>query len=532
MQNGAALVEEVVPAGSGVSPSPVPKGRPSVPEFEFGARKPEVGQPVIEPGSTVCSNCKGVNKEGTRFCITCGLSLEAQLKEAAAAQERARSQSMATPVATPIVTALKPPTPIALAPAAPVPIASTPIVPSPAPPVVSPLPAAVAPIAAIAHAAPIAPTPMVPIGGARPAPATVRVCLRCRGACDSGTAFCKFCGASLADAPVTAAAPAAPPVPKPTAAAPPPVSSGPIASPPTPTSSGPVSKPVISSPVASPGIGPAALPVPIAPVPVAPPPAPPAAPPAPPAPQVSTASKPAALPLPQGNARGKLVIIAKDGGEGQSYPIHATLDIGRSEGDVVIADDRYLSPRHARLIWKDKQLILRDMGSANGVYLRIPSSGGDAPPRPTSTPVAQKLSDQDLILIGQQVIRFEIVKDAEEGLGAAMQHGTLLFGTPTAPRYARLCQRTVEGVTRDVFHVRKAETVLGRESGDIVFTEDPFLSRRHAVIRYDAARKTFTIADFGSSNGTFLQIHGDVTVKSGDEFRVGQQLFRILIGEA
>ena len=82
-------------------------------------------------------------------------------------------------------------------------------------------------------------------------------------------------------------------------------------------------------------------------------------------------------------------------------------------------------------------------------------------------------------------------------------------------------------MTRDVFHVRKQDTVLGRESGDIVFTEDPFLSRRHAVIRMDATKKTFTISDFGSSNGTFLQIRGEVALKAGDEFRVGQQLFRI-----
>jgi pSer/pThr/pTyr-binding forkhead associated (FHA) protein len=132
-----------------------------------------------------------------------------------------------------------------------------------------------------------------------------------------------------------------------------------------------------------------------------------------------------------------------------------------------------------------------------------------------------------LILLGQQVIRFEVVKDAEEGFGPAVQHGTLLFGTPTAPRYARLCQRTVEGVTRDIFYVRKLETVLGRESGDIVFTEDPFLSRRHAVLRVDPAKKTFSLADHGSSNGTFLQIRSDVPVTTGDEFRVGQQLFRV-----
>jgi pSer/pThr/pTyr-binding forkhead associated (FHA) protein len=71
------------------------------------------------------------------------------------------------------------------------------------------------------------------------------------------------------------------------------------------------------------------------------------------------------------------------------------------------------------------------------------------------------------------------------------------------------------------------ETVLGRESGDIVFTEDPFLSRRHAAIKYDQAQKRFTLADLGSSNGTFLQIREEVHLKDGDCFRIGQQLFRI-----
>jgi pSer/pThr/pTyr-binding forkhead associated (FHA) protein len=144
----------------------------------------------------------------------------------------------------------------------------------------------------------------------------------------------------------------------------------------------------------------------------------------------------------------------------------------------------------------------------------------------------QELVDQDLFLIGQQVLRFEVVKSAEEGFGAASEHGTLLFGSPAAPRYARLSQRTVEGVAREVFHLRKTETVIGRESGDIVFTDDPFLSRRHAVLRAigtaqgNGAPRRFAIADLGSSNGTFLQVRGEVRLRSGDHFRIGQQLFR------
>src|SRR6202044_2190325 len=102
-----------------------------------------------------------------------------------------------------------------------------------------------------------------------------------------------------------------------------------------------------------------------------------------------------------------------------------------------------------------------------------------------------------------------------------------LFGCPPVARYARLSQRTVEGVTRDVFYIRKAETVLGRESGDIVFTEDPFLSRRHAAIRLEREPRRFLLTDLGSSNATFIQVRGEVALEPGDQFRIGQQLFRV-----
>jgi pSer/pThr/pTyr-binding forkhead associated (FHA) protein len=232
-------------------------------------------------------------------------------------------------------------------------------------------------------------------------------------------------------------------------------------------------------------------------------------------------------------SRGRLVVIAKDGGEGPSYPLYDQVDIGRVEGNIVVAEDRYLSPRHARLERTGATLQLRDLGSVNGVFLRLaPGRSNGSKPAESEVP----LRDQDLFLVGQQVIRFEVVRDAEEGLGPAIEHGTLLFGTPTSPRFARLCQRTIEGVTRDVYYISKRETVLGRESGDIVFTEDPFLSRRHAIIRADSlpppSKSTsdearFTLIDLGSSNGTFIQIRGNVTLKDGDQFRIGQQLFRV-----
>jgi pSer/pThr/pTyr-binding forkhead associated (FHA) protein len=245
--------------------------------------------------------------------------------------------------------------------------------------------------------------------------------------------------------------------------------------------------------------------------------------------------------------RARLVLIARDGGEGPAYPLGESSDIGRVEGNILVGDDRYVSPRHARIQSRGSAYYLRDLGSTNGVFVRIPFARdgagaaavprkADKPDKPGSgepPPLEQPIVDQDLFLAGQQVLKFEVVKHAEEGFGVASDNGTLLFGTPAAPRYGRLSQRTVEGVVRDVYHLQKAETIIGREVGDLVFTEDPFLSRRHVAIVIQGSvapgsrgPRRFSLVDLGSSNGTFLQLREEIRLKNGDHLRIGQQLFR------
>ncbi len=438
-----------------------------------------------------CRVCDTVNAANVRYCTSCGSNLD--------------------------------PVPAAAAP----PHAAAP--PPPAPP-----PAQAGPAPAPAPAAAIAPARVVDLGPGAASPGQpVRTCTRCRGTVDPGAQFCKFCGASLADS-------GAQPRASGNGAAPQPVAKA--VAPPTPLAAfapagvAPLPSP---SPIGGDGASPSAY-GPPPPMPVASP-APPAvarAPAAPPAPAAPAVAKPATSP-----SRGRLVVIAKSGADGPSYPFGDMLDVGRSEGHVIVSEDPYLSPRHVRIAYVNGKLVLRDLGSTNGVFLRLAAARHVDGPSRAGGEVAVPLQDQDLILVGQQVLRFDVLREAENGLGAASEHGTLLFGSPAAKRYARLGQRTVEGVTRDVYYLRKMETVLGRESGDVVFTEDPFLSRRHAAIRAlgrdgaplaptanagDVAR--FALVDLGSSNGTFLRIRNEVELQSGDQFRVGQQLFRVEIG--
>jgi pSer/pThr/pTyr-binding forkhead associated (FHA) protein len=501
-------------------------GEPRVATQLGGVMQAPAPQPSSPPPLTKapmrCRVCDTVNNAGLRYCTSCGSTLEQQ------------QPAVAVPVPSPM---------------APMPVQQ-----------LSPHAATIAepskPPAAIA------PMRVVEVGiGEKDAP---RSCPRCRGTVDAGAQFCKFCGASLADPsesgrpspnrPIPAAAPPPPPIvaveaprgsnggsggrpatsPMPAAPPPPPA---PIAEPPLVARPVPSPSPIAASPGPPPVVpAPSPPPPPVAPVvsresslapptPYQPMPIPSAA-----VPERERAPvTPAAAPA---RTRGKLVVIAKSGADGPSYPIGDTLDIGRVEGHIIVGEDPYLSPRHVRIAYQNGKLVLRDLTSTNGVYLRL-APARDANARREGSggspaEVAVPLEDQDLILVGQQVLRFEVVKDAESGLGPAVEHGTLLFGSPASPRYARLSQRTVEGVTRDVYYVRKMETVLGRESGDVVFTEDPFLSRRHAAVRVsEGSPRKFSLVDLGSSNGSFLRIRTDVDLVPGDHFRVGQQLFRV-----
>lgn len=213
-------------------------------------------------------------------------------------------------------------------------------------------------------------------------------------------------------------------------------------------------------------------------------------------------------------AGSQLVTILKDGSEG---PVHrlgtAVTDLGRFEGNITLPDDPYLSPRHARIQKRGDRHYLRDLGSVNGIFYRI------------REPV--DLAHGDVVLVGQQVLRLEILGDGEVSLGPVMHYGVMLFGTPEQPRLARLVQLTSEGIPKEnVFHLYRDETVIGRESGDVVFTDDVFLSRRHVAFKLDRAQRRVQVRDLGSSNGTLVLFRGEREIADGDVFRIGHHLFR------
>jgi pSer/pThr/pTyr-binding forkhead associated (FHA) protein len=211
---------------------------------------------------------------------------------------------------------------------------------------------------------------------------------------------------------------------------------------------------------------------------------------------------------------GRLITVRRDGTDGESFAIVGEqMDIGRSEGDLRF-DDPHLAPRHARILRRQGQYLLAPLEVRNGVYVRIHQP--------------YELIDGDHFLLGKQVLRFELLSDAEKALRPAVEHGVVLFGTPVKAPWGRLRQLTAAGTSRDLYHLTRGELTLGREQGDIVFSDDEFLSRRHAQLQFRSNR--VTLRDLGSSNGTYVRLRAQHVLSPGEMIRMGDELLRFELG--
>jgi pSer/pThr/pTyr-binding forkhead associated (FHA) protein len=205
-----------------------------------------------------------------------------------------------------------------------------------------------------------------------------------------------------------------------------------------------------------------------------------------------------------------LVALRADGSEAGQYPMPdaPVVTVGRDTGSI-FAGDSYLSPRHATFSRRGNQLIVKDEGSLNGVYFKL------KPNEPWP------LQYNDVFRIGQEIIRFEPLN----GQGPSAE-GVERFGSPRAGYIARLALIIGRDTTGNAFPVPDRGVHCGRERGDILFSEDGYVSGLHCRIAPGQDGKVY-LTDVGSSNGTFVRLGHEQPVGSGDILLMGQQLFRV-----
>jgi pSer/pThr/pTyr-binding forkhead associated (FHA) protein len=221
----------------------------------------------------------------------------------------------------------------------------------------------------------------------------------------------------------------------------------------------------------------------------------------------SGAAAPAAA---AGGSAVVLTALRADGSEAGTFRLAdgPSVTVGRDTGSI-FAGDSYLSPRHATFQRRAAQLMVKDEGSLNGVYLKL------KPNEP------HHLEYGDVFRIGQEIIRFEELK----GQGKSPD-GVERFGSPAKGYIGRLALVVGRDTTGNAFPIPERGVHCGRERGDILFSEDGYVSGLHCRVARGPDGRVY-ITDVGSSNGSFVRLRGERGLSSGDILLMGQQLFRV-----
>jgi pSer/pThr/pTyr-binding forkhead associated (FHA) protein len=210
-------------------------------------------------------------------------------------------------------------------------------------------------------------------------------------------------------------------------------------------------------------------------------------------------------------ARAKLTLIRGDGEDGVSFTLAGTDHFaGRGDCPIAFPDDPFLSPIHANFRCIGGRLMVRDVGSLNGVYVRI-----------TGTVTVEAGTT---ILVGEQVMSIGPAKNVEDLPDA---EGTYYSASMSRPAALEIVQQLRGGASGWIFRPMGDEVSIGREGNDINFPDDPFISGRHAQVKL--ANGVLSVTDQGSRNGTFVRVTGEMVLKHGDYVFLGQQLLRVEI---
>ena len=183
------------------------------------------------------------------------------------------------------------------------------------------------------------------------------------------------------------------------------------------------------------------------------------------------------------------------------------LEIGKTKGDLQI-DDAWCSPQHARIALVGGRLLLEDLGSLNGVWLRL------------RRPISLRFGDR--FMAGAQVI--EVREVGNSGLPRIVDQVQRLGAVQEMSRF-ELCALGADGAPSQRITLPRAGCRIGRHIAEFVFTDDNQLSTTHAVVRPD--RDGLRLDDLQSRNGTWIRLTKVTTIDAGDTFMTGRTIWRV-----
>lgn len=213
----------------------------------------------------------------------------------------------------------------------------------------------------------------------------------------------------------------------------------------------------------------------------------------------------------QAPGKARLILIrGTEGADGLSYLLQGTEHIaGTTDAQIPFPNDPWVSPRHANFFYRNEKLIVKDEGSANGVYLRVRKP--------------QPIKAGQSFLCGEQVFRLDATPKDSSGPDPDQ---TYFYSSPKRPSPFRVVQVLAGGSDGMVYCARENSVQIGREDSDMNFPDDVFMSGSHAKIELSADGQ-FSLVDLGSRNGTYLRLAAERELAHGDYVFLGHQLLRV-----
>ena len=209
----------------------------------------------------------------------------------------------------------------------------------------------------------------------------------------------------------------------------------------------------------------------------------------------------------------KLILIRAEGDaamEGLSFALNAQEHVVGRQGHLTFPEDRFVSPRHANLFYRDGTLVVRDEGSVNGVYVRVRG--------------AVDVQPGDMFLAGEEVFRIDATPKASDHPDA---DGTYFWSSPKRPSPFRIAQILQGGAVGNVVTARESGISIGREGGEMNYPTDVYMSANHCKVEIDASGSKMTLTDLNSRNGTYLRLRAERELGHGDYIFIGKKILRV-----
>ena len=207
------------------------------------------------------------------------------------------------------------------------------------------------------------------------------------------------------------------------------------------------------------------------------------------------------------------LVVERGAAAGTSYVLGSIENVvGGAGAAIELPDDPHLAARHAAVIFDEQRLMLRDEGSANGIYVKL----RDATP----------IEPGDFFVAGERLFRFDGACELPVGepadtphLGAPRPEGTVVRVTEIlrGGKTGRICFRGGPTIS------------VGRTACDLNFPADAQLAARHAELRV-APDGSVVLVDLNAApGGVFLRLRPQqsIELQPGDVLQLGDQQLRL-----